>query len=176
MRFIFITLCCFVLSACGFHLQTKDQFPPQLRTMYLDSDQPYSHLMEQLRTEFVDTGIVLVSNAKEAKFTLYLSNESFSTSQTSLTTSQQTRQYNVTYSFNFQIKDSTGNNVIPIQGLSLSRPLTLLSNQLLTNNSQLTVLKQQMEQELINQLLNRIESRMVRTALRTYRPKHENSD
>ncbi len=59
MKILSILIICVLcsLSACGFKLYDKEKLPPQLHTLYLQSDNPYGQFETDLKHSFRAVGI-----------------------------------------------------------------------------------------------------------------------
>jgi LPS-assembly lipoprotein len=163
-----------LLSACGFHLQTTNNLPKQLKTLYLTGNTPYSSFTQTLREQLASSGIRVVDSSKQAPFSLRVSNPRLSTSLTTLNTSQQTRDYTVTYSAGFSLESRSGKPVLPAFSLSTSTTQTMFSGQLLSNSSQLSITQQELERQLIQQLFLRLSAEDTTRAIEHYLKQHPN--
>jgi LPS-assembly lipoprotein len=157
---------CLLTSQCGFRLKSSDRLPPQLKTLYISSHQPYDKLTLSLKQTLILLGVHLTTNPKEANVRLNLLETTFSHSAPDITTSDKARTYTVTYQLRFELQDSQGKNLLSNQKISISRSLTINPGQTLYSNNELNVVKQEMEREIITLLLYRLESKPVREALR----------
>ncbi len=160
-----------LLTGCGFYLQTSDSVPSSLKTLYLTGSKPYDPFMALLRSSLTHRGVKLVDFQKQAPFTLNVSNISLATSLTSLSTSQQTRQYSVSYSTTFNLESPKGNNISGPYTLSNSQTLTMFSGQLIDNTNQLATAKRELERETINQLFYHLNSDDTKLAIKEYQAK-----
>lgn len=164
-----------LLAGCGFHLQSSSGVPTTLKTLHLTSAAPYDPFITLLRDNLVRRNVKLVNAASEAPLTLDVTHIGLSTDQTSLSTSQQTRQYSVTYSVNLQLDSPQGKKVAGPYSLSNHQTLTMFSGQLINNTNQLAVTKRQLQRETINQLFYLLNSENVQKAIKQYQAKQKPS-
>jgi outer membrane lipopolysaccharide assembly protein LptE/RlpB len=164
--FMLVTfLTCFLLSACGFHLAGREQIPVQLKQLYVTSHDPYSDFSKQIKQALRLHHITLVSNPTQARFTLLLSNTALSTSQTSIGSNQQTRQYNAVFTSHFILKDNKTQATISDFTLSQQQAVTLFSNKLIENTPQLEQTQQTLQRDVISQLFFHLDAENTRAAL-----------
>jgi LPS-assembly lipoprotein len=158
----------FGLSACGFKLRGQVNFPPQIQTLYLDTNNPYGQFESSLRQTLRSYGVTLANSTAQPALTLKTSRPSVKTNNTTSGSSNEARVYNVTYSVTYSLHDNRGKAILPPQLASTTRSLTLNANQLLESNNQLTVLEREMQREVIGKMLNRLSSQQVAKLLEAY--------
>jgi len=61
----------------------------------------------------------------------------------------------------FDLTDKKGKLILPPQTVASARNLTLNANQILGSNNQLTLLKQELEQDVVNKIYNRLTAEQV---------------
>lgn len=153
----FASLLC-LLTGCGFKLQGNEPLPHDLKILAIDSDTPYDSFIQQLASSFKQRHVLVIKNVTDAPYVLHVTNLNLSTTQTSVGTSQQIRQYQVTYSASFSLVNHAGEAIMPSLTLSASQNQTMLGGQLLQNTSQLNDLKTTLERQVINQLFDHFEA------------------
>lgn len=158
------------LVGCGFHLRGAHTLPPQLHTMYLQSDKPYSDFTKQVKMTLKISNITLTDDPTKAPIILALSNENFSTYQTSVGNSTQTRNYNATYSVTYQLQNKCGNDITKAKIISNSNTITVNQNEILENSNKLSIAKQNLIRDLVMKLMFQLSSKDTIMALK----KHEN--
>lgn len=162
-----ICLALFGLIGCGFQFRDQNALPPGLRTLYLQTANPYGSLEAELRQTLRASGVVLVDNKKQAPVTLQLSNPVRTNSSATVGPSSQSRVYTLVYSVIFTLANSDGKLFMSPQTLTAVRTLTLAANQLLQSNNQLATLNKEMEREIIDHLYNHLRSQQVMQALQS---------
>lgn len=154
------------LAGCGFHLRGITQLPPQLHTLYLSSNNPYTPFMHQLRTMLKLSHITLVSTARQAPVRLHIDNENADTHETSVGGSQTMRNYIATYSITYMLYDSRGHLIYGPKTISTQQDITILSNEILSSSNKLTVANNTMRQNLVTQLEFQLQSKSIKMALK----------
>lgn len=164
-RFLLINVGIFVvgllLASCGFQLQGKVQLAPPLHRLYLQTSNPYGQLAKSLRAYFNMSEVVLTTTPLDAHTILMILDDRSSDQLLSVTSTQQTRQYNLMVTVVFQITDAKGEIILPPQSLSETRTITIQSNQILGNSNEANLYYQQMRRTLAYAIMNRIASRDV---------------
>jgi LPS-assembly lipoprotein len=164
------------LAGCGFHLRGAHPLPPQLHTMYLQSTKPYSDLTKQVKMTLAISNVKLVDDPTKAPIILSLSNENFSTYQTSVGNSTQTRNYNATYAVTYQLQNKYGSDITAAKTISNSSTITVNQNEILENSNKLNIAKQNLIRDLVMKLMFQLSSKHTIIALKKHAIiKHENS-
>ncbi len=169
---LIICILCF-LPACGFKLYSKEKLPPQLHTLYLQSDNPYGQFETDLKHSFKTMGINFTDLQKQAPITLKIINTNFSHDNLNAVSSSQATVYNFTYNVTFNLIDSHSKPIISSQTVKSDRTLTLNPNEVIDANPEVDTLKQEMQRELIFKILNRLSSKNAWRVLKVVHKKHE---
>src|SRR5258708_6275037 len=132
-KFYFFFLLCVItfLNACNFHLQGEMYLAPPLHRMYLQSPDPYGHLARDLEQYLKMSKVQLVSSPSQATTILAILKDINSQVLLSVSGTQQTRQYNLITTVEFEITDSKGRVIVNPQTFTESRAITIQSNQIL---------------------------------------------
>jgi LPS-assembly lipoprotein len=162
--FLLLILVC-SLTACGFHLRGYAPLPPELHTLYLQSNSPYSALTKQLQQVLKSSGVILVQDSQDAPLTLQILSDNFGQQITGQGASGQISTYQLSYTVSYQLLDAKGRVVQPPQMVGTTRSYAINSNQILGDTTVQTGLKDDMRRDLIYQLLNRLRSRNTLKAL-----------
>ena len=165
MRFLVLLILCLCLSACGFHLRGYQAIPPQLKTLSIQTPDPYNDFAVQLRHQLTAMGATLVKDEKDAPVTLQVLNDNFVQQLTSISSNTQVRTYNLIYTVKYQLLNSAGKVIYGPQSVSTTSTYDTNDNQLLGDTDVLYIQKEQMVGELIFQMFNQINSTGGRKAL-----------
>lgn len=161
------------LTACGFRLNTRGTLPPLYHRLYLTGSRPYSYFIKMLSGILQSQNITLVTAANRAPLTLNIAAENLNYTQTSVGSSQQTRQYQITYSVNFTVQSPKGKTIAGPFVISQSMNQTMFANQLIENTQQLTEDKRQLEQMVMTQLFYRLAAENTVKTVRAYLSKRK---
>lgn len=151
----------FMLTGCGFKLRDSFSFSSPIRHLYIETNTPYSLLTANLKQFFKRTSVHVTSSAKEADIILNILNEKETQPLISISSTQQTREYNLTVSITFQLKDRSGKIIVPQETMSESRTFTIQSSQILSGSNEAYGLYQQLWQALVYTVANRLASKEI---------------
>lgn len=160
-------LLCLLLSACGFHLQSQQSLPPQLKALYFKDNTPYHALNRQLKNTLRHLNTTLVCQPNQAPFTLEILSIHENTQEigNTLNNSISTRAYLLTSYLTFTITRADGSEVVAPLTVNASRHFVLPGNVLLDNSDEQNIAKTALQQTLIDLLLDRLSSNQVRMQL-----------
>ena len=112
-----------LLAACSFHPRNAADIPPQLRILYLKTQQPYNPLITQLKAMLNSLNIKLAPNRAAAPYTLNIIKISFSQSNPPITTTSLAVSFTYVLSVTITIDDASGRALIPPKNLSARRSI-----------------------------------------------------
>lgn len=161
--FLFGLIC--LLTACGFQLRSAKQLPPELTYLNIKTSKPYGNFTNLLVKNFRGSGLRVSINQQSAAINLNILQTSLNQSTPTIGTSNQARVYGYTYIVNFNLTTAKNKILLATQTVSGSGNLILNSNQVLGGNNQLNLLKQQLQQSVVNQIYNRLSSEDSHQAL-----------
>lgn len=147
------------LTACGFHLRGQINLPNKLHTFYLDSASPYSPLLNEIRKTLSYSNITTVDSADKAPVTLFVNSDNLSYSQSTLGTSTSLRNYTVTYTVNYELRNPSGHMIAGPFSVSSSETITAVSGELLDNSSKLSQAKKSLQQDVITKMMFQISAK-----------------
>ena len=160
-----------LLTACGFHLRGQSELPVELKTLYLQSPNPYSPMTKQLKQTLQHLGINLVNSPNLAQLTLQIIRDQLNQSESIVGANTQVREFYLTYILGYQLIDQEGELVVPQQFVSATRNFTADTNRSLGTSNERKTLEQEMHRDVIFQLLNRLNSKTTRKILEPIPPK-----
>lgn len=169
VKLFFIAIITLVLTGCGFHLNTQAALPKDYLVLYVKSDQPYSYFTKTLTSTLKNQGATLVSDASKAPITLNIMAENLKYTQTSVGSTQQTRQYLIVYSIRLRVESSKGKVIAGPFDITQSMNQTMFANQLIENTQQLNEDERQLSQRIIIQLFYHLSARDTLKAIRQHR-------
>jgi len=149
-----------LLSACGFHLQgLAHSIPPQLHTLYVETNTPYSAFIKNLNARLQQASVDLVSSANEAPITLTIiqTNQSSNALNTDANTAS-TNVFNLTYTIRYVLKSAAGKAFVQPATVTATDVISLPANTLISNSPLAAETFQQLELQAIQQLLTQLSS------------------
>ena len=162
---LFILFFSFILTACGFQLRGHCEFSLPFHTLSLESNQPYSNFTKELQNALATAGVHTLL-ATPASSRLQILTQNFTRTATSLGNAGQTTTYLLVYSILFQLIDCKGRVLLAPQQIQATRTFSITSNQLAGDLNTETDLQENMQQDVIQQLLIRLNSAELRQQLR----------
>lgn len=160
--YYFIFLCISpILTACGFHLQGEMQLVPPLHHMYLQTPDPYGTLARSLQQYLKMSNVHFASSPATATTILVILQDSTSEELLSVSSTQQTRQYNLRVNVVFAINDAKGRTIVPPQTVTEARAITVQSDQILGRSNEANLYYQQMRRSIAYAIMNRITSKDI---------------
>jgi LPS-assembly lipoprotein len=168
LKLITIGSALFFLTSCGFHLRNQNELPPQLHTIYFQSNDSYDPMQILLKNSLQGMGINTVDNPQQAAITLNIISSSLTHDNPNVVSSDQATTYNFydTAIFNL-INNKTKQPLIANQTVAFSRTLILQPNEILETSSSVDILKQEMNREMVFRIINILNSKNIQKALNT---------
>lgn len=160
--FFLIGTVIFNLAGCGFHSQTIQDIPPQLRTIYLDSPNPYSPLTVQLRRTLKSINVHITQTAQAAPVTLRIISNNMTPNIPSIIYSGNATSYSYTLKTTFEIAKRNGEIIFGPKTLHISRSVLQNANQVYTPDAT-DLLKRELTRSMVTLIYNQI------TALNTWK-------
>lgn len=147
-----------LLVACGFHLQSRSELPPEMQRIRLEIQSPNSDFARRLETLLEQNGVKVVA-ALEGAAVLEVPLNRVRKEIQSIGENARVREFLLRHTVNFRLMDSKGVEVIPLQVLELSRVYSF---------SQTDILAMEREDEFLRSELADSLARMVVRRLGTY--------
>jgi outer membrane lipopolysaccharide assembly protein LptE/RlpB len=141
------------LSSCGFTTYNINSFPPQLRQIYYQTDHPNEPFEISLKKRLKSANVNLLNEPVKSSPILNVGS-GYSSAVNNPSATNQARVYNLNYNATVTISDFFGKKLIGPQVVSVARTITLQPNEAFEATSQTTLVKREMQQELIIKVLN----------------------
>ena len=154
-----LVLALLLLGACGFHLQSKAELPPEMQRTRLEIALPHSDFARRLETHLEQSGIKVVTALEGAAVLEVPTNESRKEIQ-SIGDNARVQEFLIRHTVKFRLLDSDGNELIPMQTFEQSRVYSF--------NAQ-DILAAEREDEFLRNDLSDSLARMVVRRLGTYK-------
>ncbi len=147
-----------IMGACGFHLQTKVELPPEMQRTKLEVQSPYSEFARRLETHLEQNGIQVV-NGLEGAAILEVPVNNMRKEIQSIGDNARVQEFLIRHTVQFRLIDSEGVELIPLQSFEQSRIYSF--------NEQ-DILAAEREDEFLRKDLSDATARMVVRRLGTY--------
>lgn len=156
-KIVSIIFISFLLTACGFHLRGYEPISPALKTVYLETKDPYDSFTKELKHVLAAAGVQLVSKPQSNAVMLEIINTKFNRQIDNIGSSGQNTIYLLTYNITYQIRNAQGVAVQTPQTINTFRNYSAGTNQLLGDTYVEHNLHEDMQRDVIYQLLNRLQ-------------------
>lgn len=120
IRLLCLSAVLILLNACGFHLQSKPELPPQMQRTRLEVQSPYSQFARRLETHLEQAGVNVVTALDGAAILEVPVNATRKEIQ-SIGDNARVREFRVRHTVQFRLLASDGTEMIPLQTFEQSR-------------------------------------------------------
>ncbi len=146
-----------LLSACGFKLRGSDgQYRMPFHRIYLAFADTSSLGTELRRNLRAGDQVQVVTDAATADALFDVLSETRGKTILSLNSQGRVREYLLTYTLVFRVRDAKGNELLGPTEINLKRPITFNESQVLAKESEEVLLYRDMQTDLVQQILRRL--------------------
>ncbi|MGD8741956.1 MAG: LPS assembly lipoprotein LptE [Granulosicoccaceae bacterium] len=161
-RSIIVVLLAVMLTGCGFHLRGEVSVPDNMRVVTIDGIAPYSEFAVAVKRALASNGISVVENASGAQAIIKLSNLRFDRRVLTVSSvSGKVREYELSYSVEMRVVDNAGKQLLAPYRLRQVRDYLFDENDVLGKSTEEAQLRKEMQADLIQQLLRRLQARQA---------------
>lgn len=150
---------CVLISGCGFHLRGEPILPQHLQRLYLSTPEPYGNFARALKQTLHHSGACLVDCPGHAPVSLFVTNTKMYYDTPTIGNSSIARVYRYTFSADYQLRSSSGDNIGPIHHVIASRFTTLNSGILTETNNQIYLLQLGLFEDVSRQIVRRMSAK-----------------
>lgn len=155
-RAIALTVLAASLSACGFHLRGSDgRFNMPFQSIYLAFPET-SPLGTELKRNLRGGDTEVVADPAQAQARLDVMSESRGKAILSLNSQGRVREYLLTYTLVFRVRDKAGAELLGPTEINLKRSITFNETEVLAKESEEALLYRDMQTDLVQQILRRL--------------------
>ncbi len=145
-----------LLSGCGFTLRGSAELPAALQTMQLESPNPDSELVREVRRMLRNNDVTLVEEATDTIYRLGIGSEATSERALSVNANARAGEYEVTMSVAVQLR--RGTEVLGPETLSVSRVYLADPENAVAKNEEAELIRTEMRREIAQQVLRRLQA------------------
>ncbi|MES2129210.1 MAG: LPS assembly lipoprotein LptE [Pseudomonadota bacterium] len=146
-----------LLSACGFQLRgSNGQFSMPFHSIYLAFPDTSALGIELKRNLRGGDGVTVVTEADKAEAQLDVISEARGKTILSLNSQGRVREYLLTYTLVFRVRDGKGKELLAPTEIALKRSISFNENQTLAKESEEVLLYRDMQTDLVQQILRRL--------------------
>ncbi|MGN6518333.1 MAG: LPS-assembly lipoprotein LptE [Dokdonella sp.] len=157
--FALVALLALPLAACGFHLRREAELPPSMKRVHIQIADSSSALAKGLAKALPRSGSEVVEMDGPDIATLRFDANAFSTDVLSVGGNARATEYSLRYHVEFEVLDGTGGVIVPRQTIELSRDFTFDASQSLGVAAQTDLLTKELQQDMVQAVLRRLEAR-----------------
>ena len=146
------------LAACGFHLRGEARLPASAMTVTIVAADPYSPLKRDLEAALRRSGAVVKETGGEGVATLKLPVMKLATEPVSISKNARVKEFRVKYEVEVELESADGKVLLKRTPIELSREYSYDETQALGAQAEEELLKKEMERDMVQQVLRRLES------------------
>ena len=151
-----LLLAAVMLSACGFQLRgSGGQFNMPFHSIHLGFPET-SALGNELKRNLRGAGTVVIDEPAKAEAQFDVLAENRGKSILSLNSQGRVREYLLTYTLSFRVRDAKGGELLASTEISLKRSISFNESQVLAKESEEALLYRDMQTDLVQQILRRL--------------------
>ncbi|WP_417583478.1 LPS assembly lipoprotein LptE [Nitrincola sp.] len=150
VQVLLLALLLLLLSGCGFKLRGLYDIPESLKQVTLLSDSNDSRLENILKQALEANGVEITG---QAPYRIELMEQRFDRRTLSLDSSARASEYELRGEVTFRVTNQDGEELLPARSLISERSYNVDSSNITASDSQEPVLRQQMHQDLAQQIM-----------------------
>lgn len=143
------------LASCGFALRGSNNTTPSSETVFVRSSQENGLLTQALQDSLVNAQMQLVTTATQAHYIVSVGEEEFNTTTATVNGRARAAQYTLRLSVELAL-DRQDQNLLPAERLMVERSYFEDTANIAGSTREADILRNEMRQELVNQILNRL--------------------
>jgi len=147
-----------LLTACGFHLRGDVTLAPELSKLYIEGADPYNPLVRELTRSLTTTGVVVVTERKDATAILQILKNSGSRRVLSVSSEGKVSEYELYQTLEFKVRDAAGRELLAPQYLELTRDYLFEKEDVLGKSNEEEILRRDMRRDLVRLIMLRLEA------------------
>lgn len=155
---IVVPFAALLLGACGFHLREQAQLPDSLKRLHLEIADAGSLLHRDLPGALERSGATVEEQGGPGVAALRIPVSTLAPEALSVGATARVREYTMKYHVEIEALDGAGTVVMPRQVIELSRDYTFDETQALGVAAQEDELKKQLQRDMVQAILRRIEA------------------
>lgn len=144
-----------MLSACGFHLQSRPELPPQMQRTKLEVVDPYGQFARRLETHLEQSGVNVVTSPEDAAVLEVPLNTTRKEIQ-SIGDNARVREFLIRHTVQFRLLASDGTELVPLQTYEQSRVYSFNEQDILAAEREDEFLRQDLADSLARMVVRRL--------------------
>lgn len=158
MRALLLSIVLLALGGCGFHLRGEAKIAPALARLRVDPVDVNSPLKRDLEAALARSGVTLVAAGATDAAVIKLPVMQLVTEPLTVGRTARVKEYRVRFKVELEITDATGKVALARTTIELTRDYSFDEQQALGAKAEEDLLKAELEREMVQQILRRIET------------------
>ena len=157
-RLVVIAIFTLVVTACGFHLREEVRLPSAMQRLAIEGADSFTPLGRDLRKALTRAGAQIVEGSAERSAVLRIVRNAFKTDVLSVGGNARANEYTIRYHVEFDVVDASGNSLLPVQMIELTRDFTFDASQALGIAAEQDLLTDELQRAMVQAILRRLEA------------------
>ena len=154
-RLVLLAMVFLLVTACGFHLQTRVELPAEMASTQLAVQSPHSEFARRIESLLEQNGAQLVGS-RDATATLEIPLNSLRREIQSIGDGARVREFRVRHTVQFRLLDSNGKELIPLQTLEQSRVYGFNAENILASEREFEFLGNELSDSMARMVIRRL--------------------
>ncbi|MGA9342462.1 MAG: LPS assembly lipoprotein LptE [Rhodanobacteraceae bacterium] len=147
-----------LLPGCGFHLRAEARLPASMQRVHIEIADNFSPIAKDLERAMRRSGVEVVDTVVPGVAVMHITTNTISTDVLSVGGNARANEYAIRYHVEFDVEDAAGVLLLPKQVIELSRDFTFDASQALGVAAEEDVLTQELERDMVQTILRRLEA------------------
>jgi LPS-assembly lipoprotein len=152
---LLLVLSLVLLSSCGWRLQGTTRLPELLATAYVETKDPYTDFNRALRESLTASGATLVTDKSLASAIVRIRRDESGQRVLSVSARNTPEEYEVYYNVEYSV-DGGGRELIPPDGLALTRDYSYDERAVLAKQREQAILREALARDLAGLIVRRL--------------------
>ncbi len=152
---LLVYLAALLLAACGFHLQTRADLPPEMERTRMEIDSPHSEFARRLESYLEQNGVQVVIGLGDAAVLEVPLNRMRKEIQ-SIDDQARVQEFLIRHTVQFRLLDKEGTELIPLQTFEQSRVYSFNKQDILAVEREDEFLRNELSDSLARMVVRRL--------------------
>jgi LPS-assembly lipoprotein len=157
IRLLPLLLAALTLAACGFHLRQNAALPAAMQRVHLDA-RGGSNFQRQLNLALERAGVTVEDTGGPGIAELSVPTAAFSTDTLTSGGYARISEYAVHYTVKFSVTDASGQILVPMQSINMSREFSYEASHTVGSASQIEQIQKSLDDDMVQAIMFRLEA------------------
>jgi LPS-assembly lipoprotein len=157
IRLLPLLLAALTLAACGFHLRQNAALPAAMQRVHLDA-RGGSNFQRQLNLALERAGVTVEDTGGPGIAELSVPTAAFSTDTLTSGGYARISEYAVHYTVKFSVTDASGQILVPMQSINMSREFSYEASNTVGSASQIEQIQKSLDDDMVQAIMFRLEA------------------